>query len=149
MSAELSVLQAMEPVGEPDEAWQRLYQRITQQRNTSGVPGGYSSEVNFIRSVLQPCARSPGGDCAYFVFPLSASPVTCSPGIISPIRGHAVPAAQMLKRGNEENIQVFMGGAPDAGSLQQMASQFGGQRKSEEITSKLRGAATSAEALTC
>ena len=32
----------------------------------------------------------------------------------------------MLKRGNEENIQVFMGGAPDAGSLQQMASQFGG-----------------------
>ena len=86
LSAELSVLQAMEPVGEPDEAWQRLYQRITQQRTTSGLPGGYSSEVNFVRSVLQPCARSPGGDCADFVYTLSASPVTCSPGIMSPIR---------------------------------------------------------------
>ena len=49
VSAELSVLQAMEPAGEPDEAWQRLYQRITQQRNTSGFPGGNSSEVRFLK----------------------------------------------------------------------------------------------------
>ncbi len=149
LSAELSVLQAMEPVGEPDEAWQRLYQRITQQRNTSGVPGGNSREVNFTRSVLQPCACSPAAAEPSLLAPPWNPTVICSPDISAPIGSHAVPAAQMLKRGNEENMQVLMGGAPDAGSLQQMASQFGGQRKSEELTSKIRGAATSAEALTC
>lgn len=60
------------------------------------------------------------------------------------------PALQMLKKGNEDLLQVFIGGAPEAGALQQMASQLG-QGKQGTASSKVRGAvlAPSAATLTC
>lgn len=55
----------------------------------------------------------------------------------------------MLKKGNEDLLQVFIGGPPEAGALQQMASQLG-QSKQDSASSKVRGAAApSTDSLTC
>ena len=53
----------------------------------------------------------------------------------------------MLKKGNEELLQVFIGGAPEAGALQQMASQLG-QSKQGTTSSNVRGAALAPSAAT-
>ena len=58
-------------------------------------------------------------------------------------------ALQMLKKGNEDLLQIFMSGAPEPGSVQQVASYLG-QSEGNGASSKLRGAATtSAGALAC
>ncbi len=58
-------------------------------------------------------------------------------------------ALQMLKDGNEDLLQIFMSGAPEPGSVQQVASCLG-QSEDNVASSKLRGAATSsAGALAC
>ncbi|CAK0788013.1 hypothetical protein CVIRNUC_011235 [Coccomyxa viridis] len=94
---DVSELHALEPVGLPDEAWQRLYERIAQQ-------------------------RGPAESCG---------------------------SSQMLKKGNEDLLQIFMSGAPEPGSVQQVASYLG-QSEGNGASSKLRGAATTcAGALAC
>ena len=58
-------------------------------------------------------------------------------------------ALQMLKKGNEDMLQMFMAGAPEPGALQQVASYLG-QSEGSDASSKLRGAATtSAGTLAC
>ena len=58
-------------------------------------------------------------------------------------------ALQMLKKGNEDLLQIFMSGAPEPGSVQQVASCLC-QREGNGASGKLRGAATtSAGALAC
>ena len=55
----------------------------------------------------------------------------------------------MVKKGNEDLLQVFIGGAPEAGALQQVASQLS-ESKESSSSSKVRGAAApSAQTLTC
>ncbi len=48
----------------------------------------------------------------------------------------------MVKKGNEGLLQVFIGGAPEAGALQQVASQLGESNECSS-SSKVRGAAAS------
>ena len=65
------------------------------------------------------------------------------------IVAHPAFALQLLKKDHEDLLQIFMGGAPEPGSLQQMASYLG-QSEGSGASSKLRGAATTpAGALAC
>ena len=151
--ADVSELHALEPVGLPDEAWQRLYERIAQQRGpaescgSSQVPISLyclSKFVTLLGAVAKPGAASTGL--------LERRCCLCSElqgGEDNRTVVSLALALQMLKKGNEDLLQIFMSGAPEPGSVQQVASYLG-QSEGNGASSKLRGAATtSAGALAC